>query len=305
MINNAHETQSFSMGEFVWWTGVVEDRQDPLKLGRVRVRVLGYHSEDRTLIPTDKLPWAMPLQDITSAAMSGVGQSPTGIVEGTWCVGFFRDGHNAQDPVVLGTLGGIPSDKQSSRGFSDPSGQYPLEEHLNEADTNRLSRNQKIEQTIVETKKADVEIAVQKSLDGGTWDEPETEYAATYPHNHVRATENGIVEEFDDTSGSERYHRYHPSGTFVEVYPDGREVRKIVNDKYEIIAGDDYILVEGDVNITIGGDANILVEGDSNVETKGNHTEYVQGNYELEVGGTMKFTSKDRMYFSGIRIDLN
>jgi hypothetical protein len=115
MINNTHETQSFSMGEFVWWTGVVEDRQDPLKLGRVRVRMLGYHSEDRALIPTNKLPWAMPLQDITSAAMSGVGMSPTGIVEGTWCVGFFRDGHNAQDPVVLGTLGGIPESKQSSQ----------------------------------------------------------------------------------------------------------------------------------------------------------------------------------------------
>ena len=28
---------------FVWWQGVVEDRQDPLQLGRCRVRILGWH----------------------------------------------------------------------------------------------------------------------------------------------------------------------------------------------------------------------------------------------------------------------
>ena len=32
---------------FVWWQGVVEDRKDPLKLGRCRVRILGFHSEDK------------------------------------------------------------------------------------------------------------------------------------------------------------------------------------------------------------------------------------------------------------------
>lgn len=305
MINNQHETQSFSMGEFVWWTGVVEDRQDPLKLGRVRIRMVGYHSEDRALIPTNKLPWAMPLQDIASAAMNGIGMSPTGLVEGTWCIGFFRDGHNAQDPVVLGSLGGIPANKQSQKGFSDPSGKYPLNDFIDEPDTNRISRNEKIEDTIIQKKKDDVETGVQKALDKGEWDEPETQYAAQYPHNHVRETENGLVEEFDDTEGSVRYHRYHPTGTTVEVFPDGREVRKIVNDKYELIAGDDYIQVKGDVNVTIDGDANILVNGDSNLETKGNREEYVQGNYTLEVGGTTRITSGGRFYLKAPRIDLN
>ena len=32
---------------FIWWQGVVEDRYDPLKLGRCRVRVLGYHVDDK------------------------------------------------------------------------------------------------------------------------------------------------------------------------------------------------------------------------------------------------------------------
>ena len=36
---------------FIWWIGVVEDRGDPAALGRVRVRVFGYHTEDKTKLP--------------------------------------------------------------------------------------------------------------------------------------------------------------------------------------------------------------------------------------------------------------
>ena len=43
---------------FVWFVGVVEDRQDPQKLGRVRVRCLGHHTEDNVKLPTADLPWA-------------------------------------------------------------------------------------------------------------------------------------------------------------------------------------------------------------------------------------------------------
>ena len=79
--------------EFTWWTGVVEDRIDPLKLGRCRVRILGYHTDkkDDDNIPTNTLPWATPMQPITSAAMNGIGTTPMGPVEGTLIVGFFRD----------------------------------------------------------------------------------------------------------------------------------------------------------------------------------------------------------------------
>ena len=53
--------------KFCWWFGVVEDRIDPLKLGRYRVRILGYHTEDNNLIPTEELPWAYPLMAINVA----------------------------------------------------------------------------------------------------------------------------------------------------------------------------------------------------------------------------------------------
>ena len=114
---------------FIWWQGVVEDRHDPLFLGRCRIRILGWHTKDKSQIPTESLPWAFPVQPITSAAQTGVGISPTGPVEGTWVVGFFRDGEDWQEPVFFGTLGGIPDtqsnidlyqDAQLRPGFQDP-----------------------------------------------------------------------------------------------------------------------------------------------------------------------------------------
>ena len=106
---------------FVWWQGVVEDRQDPLYLGRCRVRILGWDTDDKTKMPTEDLPWAFPIQPITSAAQTGVGISPTGPVEGTWVVGFYRDGEEAQERVFFGTLGGIPQNLGNPQsGFSDP-----------------------------------------------------------------------------------------------------------------------------------------------------------------------------------------
>ena len=91
-----------------WWTGVVEDRDDPEKLGRCRVRVFGYHTSDTAALPTSDLPWALPMQSITSAATSGVGSAPVGIVPGTWVVGWFMDGEEAQRPLIIGTLAGKP-----------------------------------------------------------------------------------------------------------------------------------------------------------------------------------------------------
>jgi LAS superfamily LD-carboxypeptidase LdcB len=92
---------------FIWWFGVVEDRADPLSLGRVRVRVYGYHTDDKIKLPTIDLPWAFCIQPTTSASSGGVGSSPTGPIEGTWVIGFWRDPDFMQEPMVLGTLPGI------------------------------------------------------------------------------------------------------------------------------------------------------------------------------------------------------
>jgi len=84
------------------------------------------------------------MNPITSATVSGVGQTPLGVVEGTWVVGFFQD-TDSQMPVIMGTLPGVPSSlptKDSAKGFQDRlNANYP--KYLNEPDMNRLAINEK------------------------------------------------------------------------------------------------------------------------------------------------------------------
>jgi len=87
------------------FVGCVENRNDPLQLGRCQVRIIGLHTEDKTKLPTDDLPWAYPVQPITSAGVSGVGASPIGPVEGSWLLLSFLD-PDLQQPLMVGSLGG-------------------------------------------------------------------------------------------------------------------------------------------------------------------------------------------------------
>lgn len=91
------------------YVGTVENRQDPMMLGRCQVRIVGLHTHDKIKLPTGDLPWAVPMQPITSAAMSGIGSSPIGPVEGTWVVVMFND-EGKQMPIMIGTVGGIPQE---------------------------------------------------------------------------------------------------------------------------------------------------------------------------------------------------
>ncbi|WDS61696.1 baseplate hub structural protein / lysozyme R [Cronobacter phage vB_Cdu_VP8] len=116
--------------EMKWFAGVVESRDDPLKAGRVKVRVFGEHPfvnvpGDIQGLTTEQLPWMQPVQDITSAAISGVGQSPTGILPGSHVFGVWLDKFKTSG-MVLGTVAGIYSKMPNfNEGFADPSGQYP------------------------------------------------------------------------------------------------------------------------------------------------------------------------------------
>jgi len=108
----------------------------------------------------------------------------------------------------------------------------------------------------------------------------EIPYNAQYPMNHARVTESGHVQEFDDTSGSERIHTYHRSGTFTEIDANGTTVNRIVGDSFEIMERNGNVLIRGTANITVMGDNNIYVSNDSNID--------VLGNVNMTVGGSMK-----------------
>ena len=64
-------SESFiGMNDFVWFVGVVEHRKDPLKAGRLQVRVLGHHTPDKSKISTADLMWASPMWRCNDAGIS-------------------------------------------------------------------------------------------------------------------------------------------------------------------------------------------------------------------------------------------
>jgi len=93
---------------FVWFTAVVEDRNDPLFLNRVRIRIYGAHGYDKQKIASADLPWAEVMMPVTSSSLSGLGTTTHGLVEGSTVMGFYRDDLNMQDPVVIGSFIGVP-----------------------------------------------------------------------------------------------------------------------------------------------------------------------------------------------------
>ena len=93
---------------FFWWVGEVEDNEDPMELGRVRVRVLGYYTNVRggttADLKTDHLPWATVLQHTSQAGNDGQGESSGQLQPGAVVMGFFMDGDDAQMPIVIGVM---------------------------------------------------------------------------------------------------------------------------------------------------------------------------------------------------------
>ena len=276
---------------FQWFVGVVEDRNDPQKLGRLKVRCLGYHTRVLNKLPTADLPWAHVMNPITSATVSGIGQTPLGCVEGTWVTGFFLDSKEAQQPMIIGTLPGVPAAlpvKDAKFGFQDYiNANYPK---YKESDVNRLARNDEdAPHSTLTLRKADRDLAVgtaqidgvtkgvakiPNDLDITSWEEPETPYDTTYPRNHVYETEGGHIKEFDDTPGKERIHERHASGSGYEVFNDGTKVTRVKQDNYNIVSNDEYCHIQGTGRQTVDKGLRVRVNAEGQ---SGN-------NYNVEVG---------------------
>jgi hypothetical protein len=248
-------------GNFVWWVGVVEDRQDPLKLGRCRVRCIGWHSQNKMQLPTNMLPWAVPSIPIN---MSNV-YTPK---EGDMVFGFFVDDENAQEPVMMGMFPSIPLEAGNpQRAFQDPrtstelaaapvkpyesATNYPRK--LDEPTTSRLARNDSDYPS---------EIVAAKKAKRASKVEPASYYAAKYPYNNVYESESGHALEFDDTKGAERVHVYHRSGSYTEWAPDGSRSERIQKDKFEVVVGNEKVYIKGDVQIYVDGNYRLDVTGD-------------------------------------------
>ena len=273
---------------FLWFTGVVEDRNDPQKVGRVRVRALGHHTANTTILPTSDLPWAHTMLPATSAGISGLGHSATGLVEGSWVLGYFRDGNDRQEPIVMGTLPGYPAELSQAGGFYDPNGIYP--KYKDEPDTNRLAvANEDKEHLSLTLRKAtritgistadfDPFKAADNSQVAGsasdTYDQPEVPYNASYPKNNVYESESGHIMEYDDTASNERIHQRHRTGTSYEIDASGNKVEIIKGESYRLLSNKEQVQIQGQSDITIDGRHKLFI---NKSQTTDNH-------YDIQIG---------------------
>jgi hypothetical protein len=109
-------SDDFYGDRFRWFTGVVKDVGDDRS--RVRVRIFGIHqTEDLERVSDGDLPWAMVLYP-TTGGQTGGGNASHGLVPGTWVVGFFVDGEDSQQPIVIGVINGGTGSMNNSPGGS-------------------------------------------------------------------------------------------------------------------------------------------------------------------------------------------
>lgn len=278
---------------FVWWLADVEDVMDPEKLGRVRIRIDGYHDSSYR---KEDLPWATPISPIQSASLhykplaDAVGISPTGIEVGSWVFGFWADHNNTRSPIIVGTIAAHRFDPPEP-----PKNKSQTQKRLH--DVHQLAR----------------EVNIWDSKKEQLGPEPKTTYGAKYPENKVISTKKGHVIEMDDTPGVERLHVYHKSGTYIEVSSDGRTVTKVVGNNYVILAKDDEVYVAGNVNIVVKGNVTLQVDknvtanigGNLSANVAGHFRGYVGNTFNLKIKGTCDIESGGNMQLRAPRIDLN
>lgn len=202
---------------FRWFLGIVEDVLDPLQLGRVKVRVVNEHDEG---VDTSDIDWAHVMMPNTSACVDGVGDSPN-LSVGSRVLGFYMDGEEKQNPMILGSFPTIPGNDTSRHSLS------------------WLARGKNI---------------LTRDAIGP---EPESAFAAQYPYNRTITTRGGHVIELDDTPENSRINIYHSSGAYIEINNEGRMVIKAPGDSFDIVGGQKNIFVSGDVTLKSEGNVTI------------------------------------------------
>lgn len=218
--------------------GIVEDNSsDPLKLGRVKVRIIGKHSPNKTspddydFLKTEDLPYAIPVHPID-------GSFKVPKINSVVVCDYFDE--DEQELFYIGTLGLLGKDKIEGFGIIDnpnPTSEYPFNPLV--TGTNTIS-----ELSITSAAPANFTV-------------PSSGYAAVYPNNSVIETAGGHVIEIDDTTGNERIRIRHKSGSFRSTDKDGNTIEYAEGNLYLIGS---EVCVSGDLKVNGKIISNVSIE---------------------------------------------
>ena len=107
---------------FIWWIGQIADDSWTKNLSgsspkntpvadqpgfgyRYQVRIMGYHTADDKELRNEDLPWASVMYPVTSGGGGDTSFETPALRTGNFVYGFFVDGEDAQQPVIMGILG--------------------------------------------------------------------------------------------------------------------------------------------------------------------------------------------------------
>lgn len=283
LIKDADRLQNLDPSQNIYYRAVVENNNDGGE-GKVQVRIIGVHPDNKVKVPTENLPWAEVIGSTSNyGGMSGIGSSAVPL-QGSWVWVFF-DGGDWNLPVVVGLIVSSSNEAaDSSVGFQDPAGEYPRPERLGKPDVANLARGE-VEGTLISSIKISNQDTGIPTLDTEIWEEEEEESSkAEYPKNVVTETVTGNIIEMDESNGG-RMHWFHNSGTYWEVISNGNYILKVVSDYRNIVDGDTYRYNKGSENHTVQGDSAYKIDGDSSTTIGGDLEKTIFGNFDLTVDG--------------------
>jgi len=134
-LTNQYNSTGLSKNQMYWWTGQIvdestwignqvlenHDRQDKKGHGtRYRVRIFGRDSEVK-VVPDQQLDMADVILPVTAGTGHGGYSETICLAQGSWVVGWFWDGVEGRQPVILGAL---PNDPNTALFGGDPEEGY-------------------------------------------------------------------------------------------------------------------------------------------------------------------------------------
>lgn len=251
-------TQAIGEEGFRWFLGIVEEINDPKKLGRVKVRIL---HEDDTDVTTEDLDWAQVMTPVTSAGTDGIGETPF-LKKGSRVVGFFIDGQEKQLPLIIGSIPTIPSEARHA--------------------INKLARGQQI---LTKRKIGEVEPDSPYKAEY-----PYNKVITTESGHAIELDDTPGNERVHIYHKAGAYIEINKVGQMVIKSTDD-SFDLVGKNKNIYIKGDCNLQVQGNMNAVVKGNLTSATEGNVTIQSKGILTLFGKGGIRLRSGGSITMAS--------------